>query len=281
MTPRATGSGTLYVVATPIGNLADLAPRARSVLAAADVIAAEDTRRARGLLSHIGANVPVIAYHDHNEEESLPGLLARLARGESVALVSDAGTPLISDPGLTLVRAARAQGVAVVSVPGPSAVLAALSSSGLPTDRFAFEGFLPRRAGARSERLRAVANDSRTLVFFEAVHRMPETLQALVETFGADRQAVLARELTKVHEQVVAGTLEQLAQRLGADVPLLGEFVIVVAGNLAAGTPDEQRAQRIFELLQAELPPSRAVALTAQISGLPRNDVYRLTRVRD
>jgi 16S rRNA (cytidine1402-2'-O)-methyltransferase len=281
VTPRATGSGTLYVVATPIGNLADLSARARSVLSEADVIAAEDTRRARGLLSHIGANVPVIAYHDHNEEECLPGLLARLARGESVALVSDAGTPLISDPGLTLVRAARAQGVAVVSVPGPSAVLAALSSSGLPTDRFAFEGFLPRRAGARSERLRAVANDSRTLVFFEAVHRMPETLQALVETFGADRQAVLARELTKVHEQVVAGTLGQLAQRLGADVPLLGEFVIVVAGNLAAGTPDEQRAQRIFELLQAELPPSRAVALTAQISGLPRNDVYRLTRVRD
>ena len=281
MTPRATGSGTLYVVATPIGNLADLSARARSVLSEADVIAAEDTRRARGLLSHIGANVPVIANHDHNEEECLPGLLARLARGESVALVSDAGTPLISDPGLTLVRAARAQGVAVVSVPGPSAVLAALSSSGLPTDRFAFEGFLPRRAGARSERLRAVANDSRTLVFFEAVHRMPETLQALVETFGADRQAVLARELTKVHEQVVAGTLGELAQRLGADVPLLGEFVIVVAGNLVAGTPDEQRAQRIFDLLQAELPPSRAVALTAQISGLPRNDVYRLTRVRD
>jgi 16S rRNA (cytidine1402-2'-O)-methyltransferase len=281
VTPRATGSGTLYVVATPIGNLADLSARARSVLSEADVIAAEDTRRARGLLSHIGANVPVIAYHDHNEEECLPGLLERLARGESVALVSDAGTPLISDPGLKLVRAARAQGVTIVSVPGPSAVLAALSSSGLPTDRFAFEGFLPRRAGARSERLRAVANDSRTLVFFEAVHRMPETLQALVETFGADRQAVLARELTKVHEQVVAGTLGQLAQRLGADVPLLGEFVIVVAGNLAAGTPDEQRAQRIFDLLQAELPPSRAVALTAQISGLPRNDVYRLTRVRD
>jgi 16S rRNA (cytidine1402-2'-O)-methyltransferase len=281
VTPRATGSGTLYVVATPIGNLADLSARARSVLSEADVIAAEDTRRARGLLSHIGANVPVIAYHDHNEEECLPGLLERLARGESVALVSDAGTPLISDPGLKLVRAARAQGVTIVSVPGPSAVLAALSSSGLPTDRFAFEGFLPRRAGARSERLRAVANDSRTLVFFEAVHRMPETVQALVETFGADRQAVLARELTKVHEQVVAGTLEQLAQRLGADVPLLGEFVIVVAGNLAAGTPDEQRAQRIFDLLQAELPPSRAVALTAQISGLPRNDVYRLTRVRD
>ena len=281
MTPRATGSGTLYVVATPIGNLADLSARARSVLSEAAVIAAEDTRRARGLLSHIGANVPVIAYHDHNEEECLPGLLERLARGESVALVSDAGTPLISDPGLKLVRAARAQGVAIVSVPGPSAVLAALSSSGLPTDRFAFEGFLPRRAGARSERLRAVANDSRTLVFFEAVHRIPETLQALLETFGADRQAVLARELTKVHEQVVAGTLGQLAQRLGADVPLLGEFVIVVAGNLAAGTPDEQRAQRIFDLLQAELPPGRAVALTAEISGLPRNEVYRLTRVRD
>jgi 16S rRNA (cytidine1402-2'-O)-methyltransferase len=277
----AAGSATLYVVATPIGNLADLSARARSVLAAVDVIAAEDTRRARGLLSHIGANVPVIAYHDHNEEACLPGLLERLARGESIALVTDAGTPLISDPGLRLVRAARGAGIDVVSVPGASALLAALSVAGLPTDRFAFEGFLPRRAAARAARLKALAGDSRTLVFFEAVHRLPEMVHALAEAFGGDREAVLARELTKVHEQVVTGTLADLQPRLGKEVPLLGEFVVVVAGNTATATPDEQHAQRVFALLQTELAPNKAVALTAEITGVPRNEVYRLTRVRE
>jgi 16S rRNA (cytidine1402-2'-O)-methyltransferase len=274
-------SGTLYIVATPIGNLADLSPRVRSVLAAADVIAAEDTRRARGLLSHIGANVPVIAYHDHNEEQCLPGLLERLRQGAAVALVSDAGTPLISDPGLKLVRAARAQGVAVVGVPGPSALLVALSVAGLPTDRFAFEGFLPRRAAARAQRLQELADEPRTLVFFEAVHRLPEMLAALDAAFGSARRAVLARELTKVHEQVISGTLAELGRQLGADVPLLGEFVVVVEGQTTPATVDERRVREVFELLHAELPPSKAVALTAAICGVARNDVYRLTRVRD
>jgi 16S rRNA (cytidine1402-2'-O)-methyltransferase len=279
--PTDSGTGTLYVVGTPIGNLADLSARARSVLMQADVVAAEDTRRARVLLSHIGANAPIIAYHDHNEESRVAALLERLERGESIALVSDAGTPLISDPGLRLVRAARERGIAVVSVPGPSAVLAALSVAGLPTDRFVFEGFLPRRAGARDERLRELASEPRTLVLFEAVHRLPETLDALLEAFGASRRAVIARELTKIHEQVVSGTLAELKERVGSSLPLLGEFVIIVAGDSDVPSADEARARSIFALLSAELPPQKAVALTAQISGLPRNTIYRLTRVRD
>ena len=222
-----------------------------------------------------------MAYHDHNEEACLPALLERLSAGESVALVSDAGTPLISDPGLKLVRAARERGIAVVAIPGPSAVLAALSVCGLPTDRFVFEGFLPRRAGPRAERLRELADDPRTLVFFEAVHRLPEALTALRDGFGAERQAVLARELTKLHEQVAAGTLDELVRRVGADIPLLGEFVIVVAGSAADRTPDERQARRIYELLLSELAPGAAVALTAEITGLARNEVYRLTRVRE
>ena len=278
---QARGAGTLYVVGTPIGNLADLSSRALDVLHKVDVIAAEDTRRIRGLLSDIGRKVRIIAYHEHNEEERVPQLLEDLAHGATVALVSDAGMPLISDPGLRLVRAAQAQGFSVASVPGPSAVLAALSVSGLPTDRFVFEGFLPRRASARSERLRELRGEPRTLVFFEAVHRLRETLAALLEHFGASRRAAVARELTKLHEQVSTGTLGELDQRLGDDIPLKGEFVLVVAGAEGAEAPDEQRARGIFELLSGELAPNKAVSMTAAITGMPRNAVYRLTRVRE
>ncbi len=278
---QARGAGTLYVVGTPIGNLGDLSSRALDVLHKVDVIAAEDTRRIRGLLSDIGRNVRIIAYHEHNEEERVPQLLEDLAQGATVALVSDAGMPLISDPGLRLVRAAQSQGFSVASVPGPSAVLAALSVSGLPTDRFVFEGFLPRRASARSERLRELRGETRTLVFFEAVHRLRETLAALLEHFGASRRAAVARELTKLHEQVSTGTLGELDQRLGDDIPLKGEFVLVVAGAEGAEAPDEQRARGIFELLSGELSPNKAVSMTAAITGMPRNVVYRLTRVRE
>jgi 16S rRNA (cytidine1402-2'-O)-methyltransferase len=277
--PGGRPGGRLFVVGTPIGNLDDLSPRARDVLAAADVVAAEDTRRTRALLSRIGVEARLIAYHEHNEEERVPDLLARLARGESVALVSDAGTPLVSDPGLRLVRAARAAGLTVVPVPGPSAVLAALSAAGLPTDRFAFEGFLPRRPGARDERLRALRAEPRTMVFFESVHRLEETLGALAAELGAERRAVIGRELTKVHEQIVDGTLATLRERLDAGIPLLGEFVLVVAGA-AEGAPDEARALEIFAMLSAELPPDRALALTARLTGMPRNALYKLTRVR-
>ncbi|HEY8520907.1 MAG TPA: 16S rRNA (cytidine(1402)-2'-O)-methyltransferase [Gammaproteobacteria bacterium] len=277
--PGNDGAGTLYVVGTPIGNLSDLTPRAREVLARAAVVAAEDTRRTQGLLSRIGLNVRLIAFHEHNERERTPELVEALARGESVALVSDAGTPLISDPGWRLVRDARARGIRVVPVPGPSAVIAALCAAGLPTDRFVFEGFLPRRAAQRAERLAALAREPRTLVFFEAVHRLPETLAAMAERLGAEREAVLARELTKVHESFYTGTLGELAARAGADIPLLGEFVILVHGAEEAGSAEDAEALRVYGLLAAELPPGKAVALTAAITGLPRNKVYRLARV--
>jgi len=278
MTNTRPARGKLYVVATPIGNFDDLSPRARDVLATATVIAAEDTRHTRGLLSRIGAESRLIAYHEHNEEQQVPELLERLTRGETVALVSDAGTPLISDPGWRLINAAQSAGVEVVPVPGPCAAIVALSAVGLPTDHFVFEGFLPRRDGARAERLAKLQREQRTMVFYEAVHRVVATLAALVEAFGATRRAAIARELTKVHEQICVGTLAELTARLDADIPRLGEFVIVVAGTDAITTPSDDEAQRIYELLAAELAPGKALRLTAAITGLSRNALYRLTR---
>jgi 16S rRNA (cytidine1402-2'-O)-methyltransferase len=270
--------GKLFVVGTPIGNLDDLSPRAREVLAAADVIAAEDTRHTRGLLSRIGVEARLIAYHEHNEDERVDELLERLASGAHVALVSDAGTPLISDPGWRLVNAARAAGFDVVPVPGPSAAVVALSAAGLPTDRFIFEGFLPRREAARTERLRELKHERRTLVFYEAVHRIGETLAALVEHFGADREAAVARELTKVHEQIRSGTLAELHAELDSRIPLLGEFVIVVAGDSTETTADERRVREIYETLLRELEPDRALKLTSVLTGMPRNALYKLVR---
>jgi 16S rRNA (cytidine1402-2'-O)-methyltransferase len=278
MTAVSAARGKLFVVATPIGNLDDLTPRAREVLALADVIAAEDTRRTRGLLSRIGVETRLIAYHEHNERERVGDLLERLAAGASVALVSDAGTPLISDPGLRLVHAAREQGIDVVPVPGPNAAIVALCAAGLPTDRFIFEGFLPRTDGARAARLRELRDERRTLVFYEAVHRLAEMLAAVVEHFGADRSAVLARELTKVHEQIRSGTLADLAAALGAEIPLLGEFVLVVAGNSSDAAPDTARAREIYAALAAEIEPTKALQLTATLTGLPRNALYKLLR---
>jgi 16S rRNA (cytidine1402-2'-O)-methyltransferase len=269
--------GRLYVVGTPIGNVDDLSARARDVLAKADVIAAEDTRHTRGLLSRIGVESKLIAYHEHNETERVPQLLDELARGKSVALVSDAGTPLISDPGWRLVHAARAGGVAVVPIPGPCAAVAALSVAGLPTAHFVFEGFLPRRDNARAERLNALKHEPRTIVLYEAVHRIAATMSALCDTFGGERRAAIARELTKTHEQVVTSTLAELVTSLDATIPLLGEFVIVVAGA-AEVAPDEAEAQRVYELLVAELAPDKALQLTAAVTGLSRNVLYRLTR---
>jgi 16S rRNA (cytidine1402-2'-O)-methyltransferase len=278
MTAMAASRGKLFVVATPIGNLDDLTPRAREVLATADVIAAEDTRHTRGLLSSIGVEARLIAYHEHNERERVAELVERLASGATVALVSDAGTPLISDPGLRLVRAAREQGIDIVPVPGPSAAIAALCAAGLPTDRFVFEGFLPRTDGARAARLRDLRSERRTLIFYESVHRLAETLAALVEHFGPDREAVLARELTKLHEQIRSGNLAELAASLGADIPLLGEFVVVVAGNASDTTPDAARAREIYETLAAEIDPGKALQLTSTLTGISRNDLYKLLR---
>ena len=269
--------GRLYVVGTPIGNVDDLTARARDVLAKADVIAAEDTRHTRGLLSRIGVESKLIAYHEHNETERVPQLLEDLARGKSVALVSDAGTPLISDPGWRLVHAARAGGVAVVPIPGPCAAVAALSVAGLPTAHFVFEGFLPRRDNARAERLNALKHEPRTIVLYEAVHRIAATMSALCDTFGGERRAAIARELTKTHEQVVTSTLAELAASLDSTIPLLGEFVIVVAGATAVA-PDEAEARRVYDLLATELAPDKALKLTAAVTGLSRNALYRLTR---
>jgi 16S rRNA (cytidine1402-2'-O)-methyltransferase len=269
--------GRLYVVGTPIGNFDDLSPRARDVLAKADVIAAEDTRHTRGLLSRIGAESRLIAYHEHNEADRVPGLIAQLGHGKTVALVSDAGTPLISDPGWRLVHAARAAGIAVVPVPGPCAAVAALSAAGLPTDHFVFEGFLPRRDGARAQRLEELRLEHRTIVFYEAVHRVAETLAALRLKFGGDRRAALARELTKMHEQIATGTLAEIEARLDSSIPLLGEFVIVV-GGAATAPPDEAEARRVYELLATELAPDKALKLAAAITGVARNALYRLTR---
>ena len=277
MTDTRESRGRLYVVGTPIGNVDDLSPRARDVLAKADVIAAEDTRHTRGLLSRIGVESRLIAYHEHNEAERVPALLEQLMGGKSIALVSDAGTPLISDPGWRLVNAAQSAGIAVVPIPGPCAAIAALSAAGLPTDHFVFEGFLPRRDSARAARLQSLRGEQRTIVLYEAVHRIAETLAALREAFGADRRAAIARELTKTHEQIATGTLAELADRLDASIPLLGELVIVVAGAPAAA-PDESEARRVYELLAAELAPDKALKLTAAVTGVSRNVLYRLTR---
>lgn len=268
--------GTLFVVGTPIGNLGDLSPRAREVLGRVASIAAEDTRRTRRLLSSIGLEKPLIAFHEHNESVRADELLHHLESGESIALVSDAGMPLISDPGWKLVAEALDRGIAVRVVPGPCAVTGALAVSGLPTDRFVFEGFLPRRAAARETRLRALATEPRTLVFFESVHRVGETVAALAAVFGSERRAAVVRELTKVHEQVVNAPLGVLASQLGSAIPTLGEFVIVVEGAEEAGSVDFAEVRRVFELLRKELPPGRAAKLTAELTGAPRNAVYAL-----
>lgn len=270
-------AGTLWIVATPIGNLDDMSPRAVRVLDQVDVIAAEDTRHTGRLLAHFGIRAKQVSLHEHNEQRRVPGLLARLADGENMALVSDAGTPLVSDPGYRLVRAARDAGMNVSTVPGPCAAVAALSMAGLPTDRFRFEGFLPPRAGARDRRLEALRCATETLVFYETPQRISRTLQALAAAFGLEREAVLCRELTKIHETVLAGTLESLLGRLEAQPgQVRGEMVLVVQGETGGGDPkgrlDEGR--RLFELLRGEMAPGRAAKLAAAWSGCRRRDLY-------
>jgi len=275
--PRVS-AGTLYVVGTPIGNLDDLSVRACEVLKRVNAIAAEDTRRTAGLLSRIGVKAPLIAYHEHNERERATALLDRVAAGQRIALVSDAGMPTISDPGWYLVAAARARGLEVISVPGPSAVTAALSIAGLPTDRFTFEGFLPRRAGPRRARLEALVNDPRTLVFFESVHRLAESLAAMHSGLGAERPAAVLRELTKLHESCYVGTLAELLARLEQDLPQRGEFVVIVAGASVRSSADAAEACRVYAILERSVGAQTAVAMTAEITGLSRNAVYRHTR---
>ena len=271
--------GTLYVVATPIGNLEDISARATKILNAVDLIAAEDTRRTQGLLSTFNIKSKMIAYHDHNEIEQTPVLIDKLIRGSSIALVSDAGSPLLSDPGIVLVRAARASGISVVSVPGPSAVISALSIAGLPTDRFIFEGFLPRASGPKSDRLSRIANESRTIVLYESVHRLINTLEALKAHFEADRVVFICRELTKIHESVYEGTLGDLCERVGTEIPLKGEFVLLISGKEGVISAEDNELIRVFTLLVKEMTPKTAVSLTAKITGTSRNRVYSVTRL--
>jgi 16S rRNA (cytidine1402-2'-O)-methyltransferase len=272
-------SGRLEVVATPIGNLGDLSSRAREVLAAADLIAAEDTRRTGQLLNAIGVSTPLVSLHDYNEDARVEPLVQQLLAGKVIALVSDAGTPLLSDPGFGLVRAAAAAGIEVRAVAGPSAITAALSIAGLPTDRFAFEGFLPSRTGERRALLSRLAAESRTLVLFEAPHRIAASLDDMAHSFGDQRAAVVTRELTKMHESVYRGTLQQLAvmARDNADFGR-GEITVVVAGAPAADASGADGAllRRALQLLLQELPPARAAAIAAQLAGATRSDAYEL-----
>ncbi|KPN19610.1 tetrapyrrole methylase [Xanthomonas sp. Mitacek01] len=275
MSDPSRGPGVLHVVATPIGNLGDLSPRAQAVLRGVDAICAEDTRHTRQLLGHFGIERPLVALHEHNEDGLSVRLVERLQAGESLALVSDAGTPLVSDPGFRLVRAARAAGLKVSPVPGPSALIAALSVAGLPSDRFVFEGFLPAKAGARRERLQALVAEPRTLLFYEASHRIEEMLADAAQVFGGDRKAVMARELTKLFETVLDGPLDALAARVKTEADQRkGEFVVLIEG--AGDDADARLAEghRVYALLSREMKPSLAAKLAADITGAPRKALY-------
>ncbi|HEY5642335.1 MAG TPA: 16S rRNA (cytidine(1402)-2'-O)-methyltransferase [Woeseiaceae bacterium] len=268
-------SGTLFVVATPIGNLEDLTPRARQTLAEVDLIAAEDTRHTGRLLSHLGLKARLMALHEHNEEQVVARLVADLLAGSKIALVSDAGTPLVSDPGFRLVRAAHDAGVTVIPVPGPCAVTAALSVAGLPTDRFCFEGFLPAKQAARRGKLAALVSEVRTIVFYESVHRIDVMMDDLCAAFGVAREAFIGRELTKLHEQCIRATLGELRQALrdGA-ITGKGEFVVVVAGNPGAADVAYDVDRLLFELAR-HLPAGEAARITAELTGGKKNVLYQ------
>ncbi|MCE1114985.1 MULTISPECIES: 16S rRNA (cytidine(1402)-2'-O)-methyltransferase [Pseudomonas] len=271
--------GTLYVVATPIGNLDDMSARALKVLASVSLIAAEDTRHSVRLLQHFGIDTPLAACHEHNERDEGGRFITRLLAGDDVALVSDAGTPLISDPGYHLVRQARAAGVQVVPVPGACALIAALSAAGLPSDRFIFEGFLPAKTAGRRARLEQVREEPRTLIFYEAPHRILECLEDMEAVFGGERPALLAREITKTFETLKGLPLAELRAFVQGDSnQQRGECVVLVAGWAA---PDDEQAvsteaQRVLDLLLAELPLKRAAALAAEITGVRKNLLYQL-----
>ena len=269
------GGGRLVLVATPIGNLGDLSPRAAEALRTADLVAAEDTRRTRVLLDHIGASPPMTSYHDHNEGTRTGPLLDRVADGQVVVLVTDAGTPGLADPGFRIVRDAHARGLQVEGVPGPAAALHALVLSGLPMDRFAFEGFLPRKASARRERLAELAADPRTLVLYVSPHRAADDLADLAVAFGPDRAAVVARELTKLHEEVRRATLGELAAAVAA-TPVRGEVTVVVAGAPpAAAPPPDALAEQVAALVEKGTSRKDAILAVAGATGVSRRTVYQ------
>ena len=273
--------GTLYVVATPIGNLGDLSPRARAVLSDCALIAAEDTRHTGILLKAFGIATPQISLHDHNEAARSVEIIARLREGKSVALVSDAGTPAISDPGFELVRAVAAAGIEVIAVPGPCAAIAALSIGALPTDRFCFEGFLPARGAARRQRLKSLEQESRTLVVYESPHRVRETLEDCVTAFGEARAATVVREATKLHETTYRGSLLELLHKAKSDADFArGEIVLLIGGapQMPSGDADSDTTaalDKVLAALLAELPLKQAARLAAQITGARDNEAYK------
>ena len=276
-------AGRLYVVATPIGNLGDLSPRARAVLSDCALIAAEDTRHTGVLLKAFGIQTPQLSLHDHNEQHRAPEIIEKLRHGASVALVSDAGTPAISDPGFDLVRAVAAAGFEIVAIPGPCAAIAALSIGALPTDRFCFEGFLPARGAARRKRLQSLRVEARTLVLYEAPHRVRETLEDCAAVFGGERSAMAAREITKMHETAYRGSLRDLCARAESDPDFnRGEIVLVIAGEPQPLADEERGADghggaldRALKILLAELPLKQAARLAAQIAEARDNEAYK------
>jgi len=269
----------LYVVATPIGNLEDISYRAVRILSEVDLIAAEDTRHSRVLLSHYNITTAMQAVHEHNEEQVVSQILERIAAGQAIALISDAGTPLISDPGYRLVRAAREAGLPVFSVPGPSAITAALSIAGIPPDRFAFEGFLPSKAAARKKRLQALCHESRTLVFFESSHRIKAAIADMTEAFGPQRLVAVCRELTKKFETVIRVSLADMNRELASDAnQSRGEFVVVVDGYEGSEDVALSNALEMAKALMEYLPASQAARVAAQLNDVPRRDVYQLLK---
>jgi 16S rRNA (cytidine1402-2'-O)-methyltransferase len=276
--PEQSGnSGTLYIVATPIGNLDDLSPRAKAVLSKVALVAAEDTRHSGRMLQSLAIDARLMALHDHNERDRTERVLQALEQGDDVALISDAGTPLISDPGFVLVREARRRGLKVSPVPGACAIVAALCAAGLPTDRFAFEGFLPSKKGARAAVLERLSAEPATLVFYESPHRILDSVEDIVAAMGASRELVIARELTKTFESFYAGAASEVLQMLRDDPHgQRGEFVIMIHGA-EKSTADEgmEEADRLLALLLKELPVKKAAKLVADITGKAKNELYQ------
>ena len=274
--------GCLHVVATPIGNLADLSTRAVQVLQEVDVIMAEDTRHSKRLLNHYGIATRLRSCHEHNEAEQIDYVLAKLARGKDLALISDAGTPLVSDPGFVLTRAVREQGFEVVAIPGPSAITAALSVAGLPTDRFIFDGFLPARSAARRKQLAEYNSQPRTVVLLESSHRIRACLKDIVSVLGGERQVVLARELTKKFETVLSASATEIEQRLLADDDQCrGEFVVLIAGQAQSSAATDELDSMLTVLIE-ELPVRQAAQIASRLTGCKKNEAYaRALEIKD
>ncbi len=271
----------LYIVATPIGNLGDISERAVEILKQVDLIAAEDTRHSKTLLERFAIKTKIYAYHEHNEEQLAPQLIEKLINGKSIALISDAGTPLINDPGYKLVAAAYDNGVQVIPIPGPSAVITALSASGLPTSKFIFEGYLPAKIEARKKYLQELTSESRTLIFYEAPHRIIELMQDMQEVFGPERRVNIARELTKQFEQIVRDNLSAINSKLeSGEIKHKGEFVVIVEGVKENQATDAE-VLRINRILSEKLSPKDATGLTARITGKKKNEVYQLVLEND